>query len=315
MPPRDPPAPNAAAPTPLAAHLALAAAQLGFGIFPIAGKLVFRPPPGHAGIPALGLASLRAAFGATSLALVAHLAGAKPVERRSDLARLALYAFFGIVLNQVFYLLGLERSSATHAGVLAAATPAVAYGFAILLRRERASLAPGLGVGCAIAGAVWIALLRSGGGLALGGPTLEGDLFLFANVACYAVYLVLVRDVLERVEPLRAIAWVFFFGALVNVPLGLHDLTNVEWANVAPRTWGALAFVLLFPTSLCYALNVYALRRAPSTVAAVYTTSQPIVATLAAALVLGESTPPLETAAATLLILAGVFLVAIRRGR
>lgn len=295
--------------TPLAAHLALAAAQLGFGIFPVAGKIVF-PPRGQ--IPPLAVASLRAGFGALSLALVARLAGAKPVERRSDLGRLAILAFFGIVLNQVLYLEGLSLSSATHAGMLAALTPAIAYAFALALRRERARGAAILGVGLAIAGAVWIALLRSAGA-APSEATLVGDLVLLGNVASYAVYLVLVRDVLVRVEPLRAIAWVFFFGALVNVPLGVRELAAVPWGEVTARTWAWLAFVLAFPTSLCYVLNVVALRRAPSTVAAVYTTSQPIVAALAAALVLEERTPPAETAAATALILGGVYLVAIRR--
>jgi drug/metabolite transporter (DMT)-like permease len=293
---------------PLAAHVSLAAAQVGFGLFPVAGKLVF-----EGGISPLALAALRAAFGAGSLFLVAQLSGARPVERRSDLLRLALYAFFGIVLNQVFYLEGLSRSSATHAGVLVAATPAVAYGLAILLRRESPSPGPTLGVVCAIVGAAWIALLRPAGPPGRSAPSLEGDLFLCANVTCYAIYLVLVRDILGRVEPLRAIAWVFLFGALANVPLGIADLHEVPWANVPPRAWAALGFVLLFPTSVCYALNVYALRKAPSSVAAVYTTSQPIVACASAGLFLGERTPVVETVAASVLILGGVVLVGFRR--
>ena len=52
-------------------------------------------------------------------------------------------------------------SSATHAGVLVAATPAIAYGLAILLKRETARPAAVLGVFLAILGAGWIALARA----------------------------------------------------------------------------------------------------------------------------------------------------------
>src|SRR5688572_21393833 len=79
---------------PFLAHAALAISQLGFGLFPVFGKLVF-PPRGP--IPPLGVAALRAAFGALSLHLLASAAGSRGVERGSDYVRLAVYAFFGIV--------------------------------------------------------------------------------------------------------------------------------------------------------------------------------------------------------------------------
>jgi drug/metabolite transporter (DMT)-like permease len=186
---------------PLSAHLAIGAAQLGFGLFPVFGKLAF-PPRGP--FPPFAVAALRAGFGAASLFLLAEIVKAPRVERRSDYARLAVYALFGIVLNQVLYLKGLDLSSATHAGLLAAATPAVAYVLAIAVRRERAHLQPTVGVLLAVLGAAWVVLLRQTG--PGGAPTRVGDALLFANQACYAVYLVFVRDVLERVHPLRAIA-------------------------------------------------------------------------------------------------------------
>lgn len=298
----------AAPKVPVQAHLALAVAQIGFGLFPVFGKLVF-PPRGP--IPPLGVAAMRAAFGALSLQLLARAAGAPPVGQRSDYLRLALYAFFGIVLNQVLYLEGLAHSSATHAGLLVAATPALSYALAIAIGRERGLLQPAIGVLLAISGAAWIALVRP----AVPNPdaTLFGDALLLGNVASYAVYLVLMRDVLGRVDPLRAIAWIFTFGAIANVPLGVPALWSVDWSAVPSRTYWHLAFILLCPTSIGYALNAWALKRAPSTLAAVYTSTQPVIATISAALVLGERAPVEHTACAGTLILAGVMLVALRR--
>jgi drug/metabolite transporter (DMT)-like permease len=286
------------------------AAQLGFGLFPVAGKLLFDATGQH-GVPPLGVAALRAIFGATTLMAFARLAGAPPVEDRADLRRLAVYSLFGIVANQLLFLQGLAFSSATHAGVLVAASPAIAYALAIALKRELLRAQPAVGVAIAMAGAAWIVLLRPADPSKAGPRPLLGDVLLITNVTSYAIYLVLVRSVLQRVDPLRATAWVLTFGAIVNVPVGFPSLLRVEWSGLGPQQWGALAFVLLFPTSICYALNSYALRRASATLAAVYTCTQPIVASVSAALVLGETLRP-ETAFAGLLILLGVGLVAFR---
>src|SRR5581483_10976817 len=110
------------------------------------------------------------------------------------------------------------------------------------------SLRGGVGVLLAIAGASWLALVRPTSGTHE--ATLFGDALLLGNVAAYAVYLVLVRDVLDRVEPLTAIAWIFTFGAVANVPLGAPALASVAWREVTAATWLHLAFILLFPTSI-----------------------------------------------------------------
>jgi drug/metabolite transporter (DMT)-like permease len=293
---------------PLSAHLAIGAAQIGFGLFPVVGKLAF-PPRGP--FPPFAVAAFRAGFGAASLFLLAELVKAPRVERRGDYARLAVYAFFGIVLNQVLYLKGLDLSSATHAGLLVATTPAVAYVLAIIVRRERASLRPSLGVFLAVLGAAWVVLIRQ---VTPGkAPTRLGDMLIFLNQACYAVYLVFVRDVLERVDPIRAIAWIFVFGAIANVPIGLKEAIEVPWTQITRADAWHLAFILIFPTSVGYALNAYALKRAPATLAAIYTSAQPVIATIGAVWILDERASVPETIGATALILVGVTLVALRR--
>src|SRR5688572_30165868 len=109
-------APDEPRPSQLPAHLMLGAAQVLFGIFPTAGKFVFQQ------VPPLGVASLRVVFGAATLFLAARAVSAPPVPDRRVLARIAVCAIFGIALNQMLFLEGLSRSTATHAGILVAAT-------------------------------------------------------------------------------------------------------------------------------------------------------------------------------------------------
>jgi drug/metabolite transporter (DMT)-like permease len=288
---------------PLEAHAALALAQVLFAIFPVVTKRWVFPA-----VEPLGVAGLRVAFGAASLALAARIARAPSVPDRASLLRLAVCAFFGVAVNQVFFLVGLSRSTAIHAAVLVAATPAIAYAIAVVAGRETRHPASLAGVVLAGAGAVLIALARPPSG---GQPTLRGDALLVVNVTSYSVYLVLVRDVVRRVHPLRAIAWVFAFGALMVLPLSVPTLVSVEWRAVGSDAWLGIAFILLGPTSGAYLLNAWALRRSSSTLAAVYTCAQPLITTAIA----WESERPdvLKVALAIGLIIPGVLLVALPR--
>jgi drug/metabolite transporter (DMT)-like permease len=129
---------------------------------------------------------------------------------------------------------------------------------------------------------------------------------MVANVLCYSIYLVVLRPLVRRNPPVVVTAWVFL--------LSVWCVPIVWWAeDVVPAAagraaWGALAFILIFPTVLAYLLNLFALARVRASTVAVYVFLQPLVAGAAGVLVLGE---PLRGGVllAALFILAGVALV------
>ena len=73
--------------------------------------------------------------------------------------------------------------------------------------------------------------------------------------------------------------------------------------------WGALLFVLVFPTSIAYLANSFALSRVRASTTAVYIYIQPIITGVVAWLVADEElTPVLFVSAA--LVFAGIWMVA-----
>src|SRR5262249_46643917 len=161
-----------------------------FASFGVAGKLALRD------LPSLGLAAIRVTLAAAVFLVVWLLKGRERVAR-GDLARLALYALFGIVLNQLLFLAGLARTSAPAAAVVRGATiPAFTVGVAVLLGRERATVWKLVGLGVALGGA----LVITGGGA--GSGALLGNVLIVINCLSYAIYLVIARDVLSRLSPL-----------------------------------------------------------------------------------------------------------------
>ena len=90
--------------------LALASVQIIFGIHYFVAKLILQM------VPARAWAAMRIACAAVLL-MSYHLATRQRRPARRDLARLALYALFGVVLNQWFFVEGLARTTPSHSAV------------------------------------------------------------------------------------------------------------------------------------------------------------------------------------------------------
>ena len=87
---------------------------------------------------------------------------------------------------------------------------------------------------------------------------------------------------------------------------------QVDWAAVPGATWLAIAYVGVFPTVGTYALNTWAVRRSSPSVAAAFTTLQPVFTALLATFFLHETFGWLQ-AAGFGLIVSGLVVVSQRR--
>lgn len=280
-------------------HVALLLVQLAFATLAVEGKVVMSA--GHAVSPlALGMA--RIGGGALVFVTLHRLLGTPRVASRADQVRLALSALFGIVINQALFLLGLARTSALAATLLVATIPVFTLGVAVLAGRERLTARAVLGIGLALVGV-----------LALSGfaAPKTGDLLVTLNALSYAIYLVIVKEPIERYGPVTVIAWVFGVGALAFAPLGLFALAR-EVPTWGASTLGLVAFVVLVPTVLAYGLNAFALRRASPGLVTIYIYLQPLVVAALAWAQLGER-PSAYALLGGLFVLAGVTVVATRK--
>lgn len=259
-------------PIPASSVAALLTVQVLFGMFPVVAKLAIAEL-GAGGVSIWRIVGAAAFFQAVRLGR--GLPGPPPREWPTFFG----LAILGIASNQLLFLYGLARTSATHAGLLVATIPVFTVFTAILSGRESMHPRRIAGIVVALAGAAVLITGRDASGTA----SLVGDLMVLANAAVYSVYLVLSRDLLARWPPLVAAASFFAFAIPVVLPF-----TGPPPLEASPGGWAALAFCVLGPTITTYFLNLVALRRVPSSVVAIFIYVQPFVAALLAWAWLGE---------------------------
>jgi drug/metabolite transporter (DMT)-like permease len=291
------------APSSLPGHLALAAVQVCFGLFPIYGKFAIEP----GAFTPFSIVAWRIGFGAASLlaaAFLIHGRGALPQPR--DLPVLLLCSFLGVTANMALYLEGLSRSTATNAGLMMCLIPVFTFAIAAGTGQEPFRVSRALGVLVALAGASMLfwaerpELVRAHG---------LGNLLMVLNTFSYALYLVISRPLLARYRPLVLIAWVFAL-AVPFAPFLAHGQPMLPQAT--PRAWWALAFILVFPTSVAYLMNAWALARLRASTTAIYVYVQPILTGISSRILLGEELTR-GTALSAGCVFAGIWLVARRK--
>ncbi len=282
------------------AHLSLLAANIIFGVNYTVAKSVM---PGQ--IRPLALASVRSFITVILFWLASLFIPKDPVERK-DLLFLFGCSFFGVVINQTLFLIGLNLTSPINSSLILSTNPIFAFVFAALILKEKISFMKGGGLATGLAGV--LLLLFQNGTPGLSNTTFLGDVFTLVNTISWAFYTVIIKRMLEKYHPITVMKWTFFFGMFTTIPVGYNQFSATDWHSVSINGWLGIGFVVVFSTFLGYLLISFGLRRLSPTIVSIYIYMQPVIAAYIASLV-GQDTITVIMIVSALLIFTGVYFV------
>lgn len=289
------------------AHLALSVVALFYGINYIVLKPVF-----NEGFNSFEILGLRCVVAVTVFTLFHALVIREKIKDRKDLIRLAICGLFGVSINQTFFLWGLSETSPVHSSVLMISSPVFVFIIALVLKQERINLQKIIGLVVSFAAAVALVLYGSGGEVEGNAPSVFGDILITINACSYALYLVIVRPLIQKYNAFTITKWIFLFGSIPNITIGAFFLEPDHFVNMSNTALGGIIFLVLAATLGAYFLNAWALKVVPSSSVGVYIYLQPVLVTILSA-ILGLGEVNLLKISYILLIFAGVFLVTTRK--
>jgi drug/metabolite transporter (DMT)-like permease len=286
------------------AHLSLLGANIIYGLnFSIAKAVM----PDH--IKPFALVALRSISAAALFWITSLFMPKQPVNRK-DLLFLFSVSFFGVVINQTLFLVGLSMTTPINSSIILSTNPIFAFIFAALILKERITFLKGTGLSIGLSGVML--LILQNGMPDLGSSTFLGDIFSMVNTISWAFYTVVIKRMLEKYHPVTVMKWTFLFGMLTNIPIGYHQWSTMDWTSIPLVSWLQIGFVIVGATYLGYLLIIFGLRRLSPTIVSTYTYTQPIIAAYLATL-MGQDHIDVVMILSALLIFAGVFVVSFQR--
>ena len=228
-----------------------------------------------------------------------------PRERwtRADVPLLIGLGVTGVVLNQLFFVIGLSMTSVAHASVVTAMVPVTVLAMAALSGHEKLSKVKLIGMSLAIAG---VASLQIGRG-SVRGPSLLGDFFVFLSGLAFAAFTVFGKGISSRFGSITVNTFAYVSGAVLLIPLTLWESSSHPLGSISVGAWASVAYMAAFPAVLAYLIYSYALKHLPATRVSAFSYLQPLMATVMAALLLGEL-PGAGFLTGGALVLGGVFV-------
>jgi len=231
----------------------------------------------------------RYALGFVILLCIAFKRGEIKLLRQDDLKGMVVLGFVGIVLQQFLQVSGQVTADASVAAFLASTAPAFMIILAAVWLRESVNGWQVLGVFLATLGACIVTVGGNWTSFIQGQLINSGNILVLLSAVVWAIYTILTRLlIIDRPATLIA-GGMLFFGWLFSMPVWIIKQGWLDLPLIGSKAWIALLCVGIFSTAISYVLYSHALKLAPASRLSAIQNIEPLVATLAAVWILGES--------------------------
>lgn len=215
-------------------------------------------------------------------------------------------ALFGVAINMLLFLKGLELTSPIHASVIMTITPIIILILSYFFLSEKITRLKVIGVILGFLGGILLTVL--GKSTRVGDNVALGNIFVFINAISYSIYIIIIKKLTAKYHPFTFIKWLFLFGFFLVLPFGYQETLEIDWQSFTPYAWFSVLFVIIGATFGTYVLNPLALRSLKASTVGVFIYLQPVIAGIFAIMMGVDAVSPVKIAA-MILIFSGVYLV------
>jgi len=210
----------------------------------------------------------------------------EPRIERTDWWKIIGLGAIIIPFNQTLFLVGQSLTGAGHGAFLFATTPVWIFILATIHLREKATVRRAVGIAVATGGVMGIMW----SGLAdFGWEYLRGDLIIVVSVIAWAYYTIFGKKLVRKYGALRMTAYSLSFGAILYFPFGVYHALQYDYSQATLAAWGSGAYMAIALSAIVYVLWYWLLKYLDASRIAVYHNIQPVIASIVAYTVLGES--------------------------
>lgn len=250
--------------------------------------------------------------GAFLLFLLFFIIFVREKVEKKDIPLFILSALFGISINQTMFFEGLNLTTSINSSIIMTLIPILVLVFSAIILKDKITLLKTIGITAGASGAAW--LILENGDLSFSSDTFTGNIYIVINAASFAYYLVISKPLIVKYHPVTVMTWVFGIGLIIVTPFTITPFMNTDFQAIPVNIWFSLGYVVVFSTFLGYLLYNLAIRKLSPTATSTFIYLQPLFAGVVAFFLLDER-PGWIHLAASLIIVAGVYLVNIQYGK
>ena len=247
-------------------------------------------------------------IGGSFLFFLTYIFFIKEKVNSSDIVRLIFCGLFGVAINQLFFFEGLNLTTPINAAIIMTVSPILVIVFSAIIIKEKITIRKIFGIFLGLTGAA--TLILKSGAISLDNDYFIGNFLVFVNATSYSIYLVIVKGLMTKYNPITVMFYVFSFGLIFVFPFGISELSNVSLEIFTLEIFLKVGFVVICTTFLAYLFNAFALKSLNPSVVSIYIYLQPVLATVIAIILKSDSLDLIKIIS-SVFIFSAVFLVSM----
>ena len=247
-------------------------------------------------------------IGGSFLFFLTYIFFIKEKVNSPDIVRLIFCGLFGVAINQLFFFEGLNLTTPINAAIIMTVSPILVIIFSAIIIKEKITIRKIFGIFLGLTGAA--TLILKSGAISLNNDYFIGNFLVFVNATSYSIYLVIVKGLMTKYNPITVMFYVFSFGLIFVFPFGISELSNVSLEIFTLEIFLKVGFVVICTTFLAYLFNAFALKSLNPSVVSIYIYLQPVLATVIAIILKSDSLDLIKIIS-SVFIFCAVFLVSM----
>jgi len=265
----------------------------------IVAKVVLRE------VPPLLLSGIRVTIAGLVMLPIYWTRPHRSVKGKFEAARLVVLGCFGVALNQLFFVLGLGRTTVAHASIIVSVGPVLVLLIAAAIGQEIMTRPKLTGMLIAMAGIAALKLFQEDSTTAH--ATWFGDVFVFLSTLTFALFTVFGKPLTRHHTAATVNTYAYVGGALAFAPVTVWQAAGFPLSRISLVAWACILYMALFPSIAAYLIYYHALTHISASRVASFSYLQPVFATVMAVFLIDERlTAPVIAAGVG--ILAGVYI-------
>jgi drug/metabolite transporter (DMT)-like permease len=206
--------------------------------------------------------------------------------RREDLRLLLGLSLLAIPVNQFLFLFGMRYTTPSNAALLYATTPLFVLLFSRWFIGEPMT---GRKVAGVVLGFIGVTIVIFERGFSASMEYLLGNFVIFLAVLAWALYTVYGKRFTRRYGAVQASSATLILGTILFIPIGLIPALRFPYETLTTAHWMGILYLGILTSVFSYFLWYYALARIEAGKVALFSNLQPILTTILAVLLLGQT--------------------------
>ena len=235
------------------------------------------------------LTVIRTVISSVAMGVILLLRGKRPAVRREDYSSFFWLAFLAVPLNQFLFLYGMRFTIPSNAALLYATTPIIVLVFSHFFLGESLSRFKVAGVVMGFTGVTIVIFER---GLSASMEYVFGNVVIFVAVLAWALYTVYGRKMIVKYGAIETSCLTLIGGTLLFLPVGIVPALRFPYGTITAANWLQIGYLAIVTSVFSYLLWYYALGRIEAGRVALFSNFQPILVTVLAVTLLGQSVTP-----------------------